>query len=70
MRKLLAYSAIGHMGLVTLGLFLFNRMATEGAVVQMLSYGIVSGAMLLCTGMLYDRTQSGAIDSYGGVASS
>jgi NADH-quinone oxidoreductase subunit M len=66
-RKLLAYSAIAHMGLVTLGLFVFTRISMEGAVVQMLSYGIVSGAMLLCSGMLYDRTQSGSIDAYGGV---
>jgi NADH-quinone oxidoreductase subunit M len=70
MRKLLAYSAVAHMGLVTLGLFTFDRMGTEGAVVQMLSYGIVSGAMLLCTGMLFDRTKNGAIDAYGGVANS
>jgi NADH-quinone oxidoreductase subunit M len=55
------------MGLVTLGLFTFDRMGTEGAVVQMLSYGVVSGAMLLCTGVLVDRTQSGSIDAYGGV---
>lgn len=69
MRKLLAYSAVAHMGLVTLGLFTFNRIGTEGAIVQMLTYGIVSGAMLLCTGMLVDRTGNGAIDAYGGVAS-
>jgi len=68
MRKLLAYSTVAHMGLVTLGLFIFNRIGTEGAIVQMLSYGIVSGAMLLCTGMLFDRTQTGSIDAYGGVA--
>ncbi|BBP99816.1 NADH dehydrogenase subunit M [Burkholderia sp. SFA1] len=68
MRKLLAYSAVAHMGLVTLGLFTFDRMGTEGAVVQMLSYGIVSGAMLLCTGVLVERTNDGSIDAYGGVA--
>jgi NADH-quinone oxidoreductase subunit M len=68
MRKLLAYSAVAHMGLVTLGLFTFDRMGTEGAVVQMLSYGIVSGAMLLCTGVLVERTKNGSIDAYGGVA--
>ncbi|MEZ2350045.1 NuoM family protein [Caballeronia sp. RCC_10] len=67
MRKLLAYSAVAHMGLVTLGLFTFDPMGTEGAVVQMLSYGVVSGAMLLCTGVLFDRTRSGSIDAYGGV---
>ncbi|MGC7403971.1 complex I subunit 4 family protein [Pandoraea pneumonica] len=68
LRKLLAYSAVAHMGLVTLGLFLFSEMGTDGAVMQMISYGIVSGAMLLCTGMLYDRTGSSSIDAYGGVA--
>jgi NADH-quinone oxidoreductase subunit M len=66
-RKLIAYSSVAHMGLVTLGLFTFDRMGTEGAVVQMLSYGIVSGAMLLCAGVLVDRTQNGSIDAYGGV---
>ena len=68
MRRLLAYSTVAHMGLVTLGLFVFNRIGQAGAVVQMLSYGVVSGAMLLCTGMLYDRTKTAAIDGYGGVA--
>ncbi|MDE1179813.1 NADH-quinone oxidoreductase subunit M [Paraburkholderia sp.] len=68
MRRVLAYSAVSHMGLVTLGLFLFNRIGTEGAVVQMMSYGLVSGAMLLSTGMLYDRTRTASIDAYGGVA--
>ena len=67
-RKLLAYSSIAHMGLVTLGMFIFNPLGQEGAIMQMISYGVVSGAMLLCTGMLYDRTQSGSIDAYGGVA--
>ncbi|MDR5815271.1 NADH-quinone oxidoreductase subunit M [Caballeronia sp. LZ033] len=67
MRKLLAYSSVAHMGLVTLGLFTFDRLGTEGAVVQMLSYGVVSGAMLLCTGVLVDRTRNGSIDAYGGV---
>ncbi|MEA3120783.1 MAG: NADH-quinone oxidoreductase subunit [Paraburkholderia sp.] len=66
-RKLLAYSTVAHMGLVTLGLFVFDRIGQEGAIVQTLSYGIVSGAMLLCAGMLYDRTKSGEIDAYGGV---
>jgi NADH-quinone oxidoreductase subunit M len=66
-RKLLAYSTISHMGLVTLGLFIFNPLGQEGAIVQMISYGVVSGAMLLCTGMLYDRTHSGSIETYGGV---
>jgi NADH-quinone oxidoreductase subunit M len=68
MRRLLAYSTIAHMGLVTLGLFVFNRIGQAGAIVQMLSYGVVSGAMLLCTGMLYDRTKTASIAEYGGVA--
>ncbi|MEW9586572.1 NADH-quinone oxidoreductase subunit M [Paraburkholderia sp. DGU8] len=68
MRRLLAYSTVAHMGLVTLGLFVFNRIGQAGAVVQMLSYGVVSGAMLLCTGMLYDRTKTASIAEYGGVA--
>jgi len=68
LRKLLAYSAVAHMGLETLGLFLFSEMGTDGAVMQMISYGFVSGAMLLCTGMLYDGTSSASIDAYGGVA--
>ena len=68
MRRLLAYSTIAHMGLVTLGLFVFNRIGQAGAIVQMLSYGVVSGAMLLCTGMLFDRTKTASIAEYGGVA--
>ncbi len=66
--RLLAYSSVAHMGLVTLGLFMFDRIGTEGAIVQVLSYGIISGAMLLCSGMLYDRTQSSSMDTYGGLA--
>ncbi len=68
MTKLLAYSTVAHMGLVTLGLFLFNQIGTEGAIVQMISYGFVSGAMLLCVGALYDRTKTRTISAYGGVA--
>jgi len=68
MRRLLAYSTVAHMGLVTLGLFVFNRFGQSGAIVQMISYGVVSGAMLLCTGMLYDRTKTASIAEYGGVA--
>ena len=67
-RKLLAYSSVSHMGLVTLGLFIFNPLGQEGAIMQMISYGLVSGALLLCTGMLHDRTQTGSIAAFGGVA--
>jgi NADH-quinone oxidoreductase subunit M len=66
--KLLAYSTVAHMGLVTLGLFLFDRMGVEGAIVQLVSYGFVAGAMLLCMSVLQDRTQQRSIDAYGGVA--
>jgi NADH-quinone oxidoreductase subunit M len=67
MSKLLAYSSIAHMGLVTLGLFIFNRIGIEGAIVQMISYGFVSGAMFLSIGLLYERMQTRKIDAYGGV---
>jgi len=68
MTKLLAYSTVSHMGLVTLGLFLFNQIGTEGAIVQMISYGFVSGALLLSVGVLFDRTHTRTISAYGGVA--
>jgi NADH-quinone oxidoreductase subunit M len=67
MSKLLAYSSIAHMGIVTLGLFVFNRIGTDGAIVQTISYGFVSGAMFLSIGMLYERMQTRKIDEYGGV---
>ena len=68
MKKLIAYSSISHMGFVTLGVFIFNVMAMEGAVIQMVSHGFVSGAMFLCVGVLYDRMHSRLIADYGGVA--
>ncbi|MBC7780322.1 MAG: NADH-quinone oxidoreductase subunit M, partial [Proteobacteria bacterium] len=68
MKKLIAYSSIAHMGFVTLGIFLFNALGIEGAVVQMISHGFVSGALFLCVGVLYDRMHSRAIADYGGVA--
>ncbi len=67
MSKVLAYSSISHMGLVTLGLFLFNRIGVEGAMVQMISYGFVSGAMFLSIGVLYERMKTRSIGAYGGV---
>jgi NADH-quinone oxidoreductase subunit M len=67
MKKLVAYSSIAHMGFVTLGFFLFNEMAVQGAIVQMISHGFVSGAMFLCIGVLYDRMHSRQIADYGGV---
>jgi NADH-quinone oxidoreductase subunit M len=67
MKKLVAYSSIAHMGFVTLGFFVFNDMAMQGAIVQMISHGFVSGAMFLCIGVLYDRLHSRKIADYGGV---
>ena len=68
MKKLIAYSSISHMGFVTLGVFLFNVQGMEGAVIQMVSHGFISGAMFLCVGVLYDRMHSRLIADYGGVA--
>jgi NADH-quinone oxidoreductase subunit M len=79
MKKLIAYSSIAHMGFVTLGMFIGFQivahtgrtsgiaMGMDGAVVQMLSHGLVSGAMFLCVGVMYDRVHSREISSYGGV---
>ncbi|MDB5838728.1 MAG: nuoM [Herminiimonas sp.] len=67
MKKLVAYSSIAHMGFVTLGFFLFNDMAVQGGIAQMISHGFVSGAMFLCIGVLYDRMHSRQIADYGGV---
>ncbi|HLS52005.1 MAG TPA: NADH-quinone oxidoreductase subunit M [Burkholderiaceae bacterium] len=67
MKKLVAYSSVAHMGFVTLGFFLFNTAGIEGAIIQMISHGFVSGAMFMCIGVLYDRLHSRAIADYGGV---
>ena len=67
MKKLVAYSSIAHMGFVTLGFFMFEALGVQGAIVQMISHGFVSGAMFLCIGVLYDRLHSRRIADYGGV---
>jgi len=67
MKKLVAYSSISHMGFVTLGFFIFNTYGVEGALVQMISHGFVSGALFLCIGVMYDRMHSRRISDYGGV---
>jgi NADH-quinone oxidoreductase subunit M len=67
MKKLVAYSSIAHMGFVTLGFFMFSKLGMQGAIVQMISHGFVSGAMFLCIGVLYDRLHSRNIADYGGV---
>ncbi len=68
MKKLIAYSSISHMGFVTLGFFIFNTYGVEGALMQMISHGFVSGALFLCIGVLYERVHSRNIADYGGVA--
>ncbi|WP_413459815.1 NADH-quinone oxidoreductase subunit M [Herbaspirillum huttiense] len=67
MKKLVAYSSIAHMGFVTLGFFMFNDMAVQGGIVQMISHGFVSGAMFMCIGVLYDQMHTREIAQYGGV---
>src|SRR5216684_4448567 len=67
MKRLIAYSSISHMGLVTLGFFIFNAYGVEGGLVQMISHGFVSAALFLCVGVLYDRMHSRLIPDYGGV---
>ncbi|HPU80628.1 NADH-quinone oxidoreductase subunit M [Accumulibacter sp.] len=67
MKKLVAYSSIAHMGFVTLGFFIFSAMGVEGALVQMISHGFVSGAMFFSIGVMYDRAHSRQIADYGGV---
>ncbi len=68
MKKLIAYSSVAHMGYVTLGVFGGNQQAIEGAIFQMLSHGVVSGALFLCVGVVYDRLHTREIDRYGGLA--
>jgi NADH-quinone oxidoreductase subunit M len=68
MKKLIAYSSIAHMGIVTLGIFTFTAQGLSGALFTMLSHGVVSGALFLCVGVLYDRVHSREIARYGGVA--
>lgn len=67
MKKLVAYSSVAHMGFVTLGFFVFNVTGLEGAIIQMISHGFVSGAMFMCIGVMYDRLHTRRIDAYGGV---
>ena len=67
MKKLIAYSSVAHMGFVTIGLFTMNLQGIEGAMFQMLSHGIVSGALFLCVGVIYDRLHTREIARYGGL---
>jgi NADH-quinone oxidoreductase subunit M len=58
MKKLIAYSSVGHMGFVTLGIFVLNTRGLEGAILQMINHGVTTGALFLCVGMIYERTHS------------
>jgi NADH-quinone oxidoreductase subunit M len=67
MKKMIAYSSVAHMGYVTLGIFSFNRQGLDGAMFQMLSHGVVSAALFLCVGVVYDRLHTREIARYGGL---
>jgi NADH-quinone oxidoreductase subunit M len=67
MKKLIAYSSIAHMAFVTVGIFAGNEQAVAGSILQMLSHGLVSAALFLCVGVVYDRVHSREIDTYGGL---
>lgn len=67
MKKLIAYSSVAHMGFVTVGIFTFNQQGIEGALMQMISHGLVSGALFLCVGVVYDRMHTREIAHYGGL---
>ena len=69
MKKLIAYSSVAHMGFVTLGIFTLTQQGIEGSIIQMISHGLVSAALFLCVGVLYDRTHSRLISNYGGIVS-
>ena len=70
MKKLIAYSSVAHMGFVTIGIFSLNKQGLEGSIIQMLSHGLISAALFLCVGVVYDRIHSRMISSYGGLVSS
>lgn len=67
MKKLIAYSSVAHMGYVTMGIFAANAQGIQGAIFQMLSHGLVSGALFLCVGIVYDRLHTREIAAYGGL---
>jgi NADH-quinone oxidoreductase subunit M len=68
MKKLIAYSSVAHMAFVTFGLFAMNRQGIEGAIIVMLSHGLVSAALFLCVGVVYDRLHTREIERYGGLS--
>ncbi|MAH74372.1 MAG: NADH-quinone oxidoreductase subunit M [Candidatus Pelagibacter sp. TMED197] len=69
MKKLIAYSSVAHMGYVTLGIFTLTKQGIEGSIFQMLSHGLISAALFLCVGVVYDRMHSRLISTYGGLVS-
>jgi NADH-quinone oxidoreductase subunit M len=69
LKRLIAYSSVSHMGFVTLGIFALNTQGMEGGILQMINHGIVTGALFLSVGVIYDRTHTREIADYGGVAS-
>lgn len=68
MKKMIAYSSVAHMGFVTMGIFSFTRQGIDGAIVQMISHGIVSAALFMCVGVIYDRLHTKQIKDLGGIA--
>ena len=67
MKKLIAYSSVAHMGYVTLGIFTLTKQGIEGSIYQMISHGLISAALFLCVGVVYDRLHSRMISTYGGL---
>jgi NADH-quinone oxidoreductase subunit M len=67
MKKLIAYSSVAHMGFVTVGIFTLTKQGLEGSIIQMISHGLISAALFLCVGVVYDRVHSRMISSYGGL---
>ena len=67
MKKLIAYSSVAHMGFVTIGIFSVTKQGLDGSIIHMISHGIISGALFLCVGVVYDRYHSRMISSYGGL---
>jgi NADH-quinone oxidoreductase subunit M len=67
MKKLIAYSSVAHMGYVTLGIFTLTKQGVEGSIFQMISHGLISAALFLCVGVVYDRLHSRLISTYGGL---
>jgi len=68
LKRLIAYSSVSHMGFVTLGMYALNTQSVEGSILQMINHGVVTGALFLCIGMVYERTHTRVIADYGGLA--